>query len=189
MGAFVDGPELRSPPNLPTTQLAHYEGMGAGAYATRYGSGFTAAPGSTEIGEFTGTTTLDASFADNTISGCFGCKGNLLFTGVFTDGATGAQRTFADVPSASQLRLGTAQIESDGTFRIDDVTLSSPKFRQAGLGFTEQGGSWGGRFSNIPDTMDTFNEPRLVAGTFGGRAALSDGSQAAYIGAFVAGKQ
>ncbi len=161
MGAFVDGPELRSPPNLPTTQLAHYEGMGAGAYATRYGSGFTAAgvaPGSTEIGEFTGTTTLTASFADNTISGCFGCKGNLLFTGVFEDGATGAQRTFEDVPTDYQLRLGAAQIESNGTFRTNDVTLSSATVRQAGLGFTEQGGSWGGRFSNIPDTMDTFKE-------------------------------
>lgn len=189
MGAFVDGPELRSPPTLPTTLTAHYEGLGAGAYALRYGRGFTAAgvaPGSSEIGEFTGTTTLTAHFANNTISGCFGCKGNLLFTGVFEDGATGAQRTFADSPSDSRLRLGTAQIESNGTFRANNVTLSSPKFRQAGLEFTEQGGSWGGSFSNIPDTMD---EPRLAAGTFGGSAASNDGSQVAYIGAFVAGKQ
>ena len=189
MGAFVDGPELRSPPNLPTTQRAHYEGLGAGAYATRYGSGYTArgiTPGSSEIGEFRGIIELNASFANNTISGCFGCKGNLLFTGVFEDGATGAQRTFEDVPTDYQLRLGTAQIESNGTFRADNVTLSSARVRQAGLGFTEDSGSWGGKFSNIPGTH---NEPRLAAGTFGGRAALSDGSQAAYIGAFVAGKQ
>lgn len=192
MGAFVDGPELRSPPNLPTTTLAYYEGLGAGAYANRYGNGFTAAgvaPGSSEIGEFTGTIELNANFRNNTIYGCVGCKGNVLFTGVFEDGATGAQNTFEDVPSDYQLHLGTAQIESNGTFHADNVTLSSARVQQAGLGFTEQGGSWGGRFSNILYTYATEeNEPRLVAGTFGGRAALSDGSQAAYVGAFVAGR-
>ena len=189
MGTFVDGPELRLPPNLPATGTARYEGLGAGAYATRYGTGFTAnevAPGSTEIGEFEGTTTLTAHFADNTISGCFGCKGDVLLSGVFEDGATGAQRAFVNTPTDYQIRLGAAQIGSDGSFRASDVTLSSTTVQRAGFGFTEQGGSWGGKLSNLPVAT---GEPRLVGGTFGGRAALSDGSQAAYIGAFVAGKQ
>lgn len=189
MGTFVDGPELRLPPNLPTTGTARYEGLGAGAFATRYGTGFTGAgvaPGSTEIGEFEGTTTLTANFADNTISGCFGCKGDVLLSGVFEDRATGAQRAFVNTPTDYQIRLGAAQIGSDGSFRASDVTLSSATVQRAGFGFTEQGGSWGGKFSNIPVST---GEPRLVAGTFGGRAALSDGTQAAYIGAFAAGKQ
>ena len=188
MGAFVDGPELRSPPNLPTTGTARYEGLGAGAYATRYGTGFTGAgvaPGSTEIGEFEGTTTLTANFADNAISGCFGCKGDVLLSGVFEDGETGVQNTFENTTDY-RIRLGAAQIGSDGSFRTSDVTLSSATVQRAGFGFTEQGGSWGGKFSTIPVAT---GEPRLVAGTFGGRAALSDGSQAAYIGAFSAGKQ
>ena len=32
-------------------------------------------------------------------------------------------------------------------------------------------------------------QPRLAAGTFGSQATLSDGSQSAYIGAFIAGNQ
>ena len=184
MGAFVDGPELRSPPeNLPGTGTARYEGYAGGTFANRYGTGFAGiAPGSTGFGGFDAVATLTANFADNTISGCIGCKGDILSTGVFTDGTTGAQRTFTNTSSDAQLRLGTTPINSDGTFRTDDVTLFIP----TELGVTEQGGSWGGRFSTIPVAT---GEPRLTAGTFGGRATYTDSSQLIYVGAFGAGKQ
>lgn len=188
MGAFVDGPELRLPPaNLPGTGTARYEGYAGGSYAVQYGTGLAGvAPGSTEFGGFDAVATLTADFADNTISGCIGCKGDVLATGIFTDGATGAQRTFTNTPSDTQLRLGAAAINSDGTFRASDVTLLDAGARQAGLGVTEQGGSWGGRFSNIPVAT---GEPRLAAGTFGGTASYTGDNQLHYIGAFGAGKQ
>ena len=188
IGAFVDGPELRSPPeNLPGTGTARYEGYAGGFYVTRYGTGLAGvAPGSTEVGAFDTVATLTANFADNTISGCIGCKGDVLLTGVSKDGATGAERTFTNTPYDLQLRLGAATIDSDGTFRTNDVTLLDAVARQAGFGVTEQGGSWGGRFSNIPVAT---GEPRLAAGTFGGAASYTGNTQLNYIGAFGAGKQ
>ena len=178
-GAFVDGPELRTPPDLPATGTARYEGWSGGSYVTR------GASGNTDVGTFEGVVTLTADFADDTIRGCIGCKRNLLLSGVATDAETGAQEAHDKVPTDYQIRLGAAQVGSDGTFRASDVTLFSATVQQAGLGVTEQSGSWGGRFSNIPDGA---GDPRLAAGTAGGKVTYSDGTQSRYIGAFAAGK-
>lgn len=188
MGAFVDGPELRShPTTLPVTGTARYEGYAGGLYAARYGNGFSGmAPGSAAFGAFEAVATLTADFADNSISGCVGCKGDMLFSGVLTDGATGETRSFADVPEDAQIRLGEAQIAQDGTFRVRDVTYFFPTAARLGIGVARQGGTWGGKFSNISVAT---GEPSLAAGTFGGEVTLSDGSQSAYVGAFGAGKQ
>lgn len=188
MGAFVDGPELRShPTTLPVTGTARYEGYAGGLYAARYGNGFgNVAPGTAVFGAFEAVATLTADFADNSISGCVGCKGDMSVSGVFTDGGTGQTRSFADVADDAQIRLGEAQIAQDGTFRVRDVTYFSPTAARLGVGVARQGGTWGGKFSNL--SVDT-GEPRLAAGTFGGEVTLSDGSQSAYVGAFGAGKQ
>ena len=191
LGAFVDGPELESQPaGLPDNVTARYEGLAAGAYAIQYGSVLAnvsdVASGSTEIGEFQGVATLTANFVGNTISGCIGCKGDVLLTGVFEDSATGAQNTFTDTPTDNQVHLGAAQIRPDGTFRVNDVTLSNANMQRRGIGVTEQRGSWGGEFSRIPVAT---GEPRLVAGTLGGRVRYSDGTRGVFVGAFGAGKQ
>ncbi len=188
MGAFVDGPELRlPPPNLPGAGTARYEGTAGGLYVTRYGTGYAGVtPGSTAVGGIDATATLTADFANNTISGCIGCKGDVLLSGVITDSASGASRDFASVPSDVQLRLGATEIDSDDTFRSRDVTVFDPAWQRAGLGVTRQSGSWGGRFSNLPVAT---GEPRLVGGTFGGEGMLNNGTRGAYVGAFVAGKQ
>ena len=191
MGAFVDGDELRpvEPPDLPTTGTARYEGLGAGVYVTQYGTGFVATPGSTEIGEFEGITTLTANFTDNTISGCFGCKGGILQSGVTTNSVTGAQTAFDNQRNDTRIHLGAAQINSDGTFRVNYITIFSPTAQRLGLRITEQGGSWGGKFSKLPAPAFDDHSPRLAAGTFGGRYTLHNGNRASYIGAFAAGKQ
>lgn len=192
MGAFVDGDDLRlragrsDQPHIPPTGTARYEGLGSGIYTTQYGTGYALPEGSTEFGEFEGTTTLTANFADNTISGCFGCEGNVRLTGVFTNSETGAQGPTLNTLSGYQFRLGEAQINPDGTFRANAVTLSNSDL-QEGVRITEQGGSWGGRFSRSNSTE--IGQPRLAAGTFGSQATLSDGSQSVYIGAFIAGNQ
>ena len=188
MGAFVDGPELRShPTTLPVTGTARYEGYAGGFYAARYGNGFSnVASGTEAFGAFDAVATLTADFADNSISGCVGCKGDMSVSGVFTDGGTGQIRSFSDVPDDAQIRLGEAQIAQDGTFRVRDVTYFSPTAARLGIGVARQEGTWGGKFSNL--SVET-GEPSLAAGTFGGEVTLSDGSRSAYVGAFGAGKQ
>ena len=191
LGAFVDGPELGpQPASLPDNVTARYEGTAAGAYVSQYGSVLanvgSVAPGSTETGEFEAVATLIANFADDTISGCIGCKGATPLTGVFEDSATGAQNTFTETPTDYEVRLGAAGIKPDGTFRVNDVTLFSAGLQQTGLGVTERRGAWGGKFSNIPVAT---GEPRLVAGTLGGRISYSDGARGVFVGAFGAGKQ
>ena len=188
MGAFVDGPELRSPPEqLPTDMTARYEGSARGYYASRYGTAAArvagVAPGSPETGRFAATATLTANFdgAGNTISGCIGCKGSFYLFDDISDGA-GADPTSTDY----QVRLGAAQIGSDGTFRAEDVTVYSATLQAAGFGIESQSGSWGGKLSNIPVAT---GEPRLAAGTFGGRATYSDGTTSAYVGAFDTSRQ
>ena len=183
IGAFVDGPELRSPPsNLPGTGTARYEGLAAGAY---YARGGTRATVRNSTGGFGATATLTANFGDNTIRGCIGCRGDVRVIGVEQDSTTGEWSDFDDT-SNIQLRLGAAQINSDGTFRVQDVTTFWPEALQAGLTTTEEAGSWGGGFSNVPVTT---GEPRLAAGTFGSTSTLSDGTNLTYVGAFISGKQ
>lgn len=187
MGAFADGPELRSPPtSLPDTGAASYEGRARGML-------FGGTDRSSEIGEFVATATLTANFADNTIRGCVGCKGEFTINSVITNRATEATTYRRDDPTDTQLRLGEAQVDADGTWRVRDMTLYSAKRQAEGYRFTEQDGSWGGRFSNVPVAT---GEPRLAAGTFGGRAARTgpdnpadDPFRIRYLGSFVAGKQ
>ena len=184
IGAFVDGPELRrsSPPNLPGTGTASYEGLASGAF---YSRGGTTSPWRNATGDFDAIATLTADFGDNTIRGCVGCKGDIQVTGVSQDSATGEWSAITDT-SDVQIRLGTAQIDSDGTFRVQDVTTLRPEALRVGLTTTEETGSWGGRFSSIPVAT---GEPRLAAGTFGSTRTLSDGGERSYVGMFVAGKQ
>ena len=180
IGAFVDGPELRSPPsNLPGTGTASYEGLASGAF---YSRGGTTSPWRNATGDFDAIATLTADFGDNTIRGCVGCKGDVQVTGVSQDSATGEWSDITDTDDV-QIRLGAAQIDSNGTFRVQDVTTFRPG---DGPTTTEETGSWGGRFSSIPVAT---GEPRLAAGTFGSTRTLSDGGERSYVGMFVAGKQ
>ena len=129
------------------------------------------------MGEFAAIIDLTADFEAMSISGCVGCAGPVALTGVFTDGATGLTEEFAST-SDVQLRLGATPISSNGNFRGRNMTLSAP-----GYAYTGTDGSWGGQFSNIQNAV---GDPRLVAGTFGGEAATSNGSEVVFIGAYIA---
>ena len=71
-GAFADGPGLdpSSPPNMPVTGSASYQGAAAGMYAAEYGSDAGSLSGGAEVGKFSADATLNANFNDGTISGC-----------------------------------------------------------------------------------------------------------------------
>ena len=181
---FVDGPELdlNHPATLPVSGTASYQGSSGGLYATRYGTDAAVPAGSQELGEFSAVATLTANFSSGTIEGCVGCVGSILLSGVYYDATTGDAEAFEDFASDYQLRLGTVSFDrSNATFEGTDVTLS-----HLNVPITQSSGVWAGQFSNLPIASD---DPRLVAGTFGGQGSTSGGSQAVFVGAFAAGKQ
>ncbi len=136
IGAFVDGPEISSPPTLPRLGTATYRGRAGGAYVY-------VSPSFSEVGEFTADMRLTANFASNTLSGCMGC-GDLAISGVAED-ASGRSQPFLGVSVPVRLRLGAAPIASDGTFVSRNVT-----FERDDRTVTSSRGSWRGRFSNNP---------------------------------------
>ncbi|MDE0278383.1 MAG: hypothetical protein OYH76_24940 [Defluviicoccus sp.] len=168
IGAFVDGPELSGAPNLPVRGTASYRGEAGGFY------GYASTAG-TEIGEFAADAEFSADFSSNTISGCLGCNGGATVSGVAVSSA-GQAVEFADEIVPVRLRLGQAAFGSGGTFRNRDVTLERDDAT-----VTSTTGSWGGRFSNIPDSA---GDPRLAAGTAGAEWTEADGSQGAMVGAW-----
>ena len=184
VGAFVDGPELSSSPNMPVLGQAQYRGPTAGLYVSRVGSGFpgSAPSGSIQVGEFISFVSLTADFASESISGCVGCITPIVTSGIYTDGETGATYAFTNETAYYQVHLGTARFGSNGQFSSTSVTII-PTFPNAPA--VQSSGSWGGTFSNIPDST---GQPRLVAGTLGGSARLPDGSEGAFVGAWFAGK-
>ena len=165
IGAFVDGPELDGLASLPVDRTARYLEATQGFYVQNRDD-------QTDIGGFTAIFELTADFGTNTVSGCVGCTGSIELSG-FEDDSTSE--------SATMLRLGPAPIGSDGSFRNQEVTLVTP-----GMTYAENSGSWGGRLSNVPDAA---GDPRLVAGTYGAKAATASGDGIAFVGAFYAGKQ
>ena len=168
IGAFVDGPELSGAPDLPVRGTASYRGAAGGFYGY-------ASTASTEIGEFLADAEFSADFSSNTISGCIGCNGGVTVSGVAVL-ATGETVEFADETVPGRVRLGQAAFGSSGTFRNRDVTLERDDAT-----VTSTTGSWGGRFSNIPDSA---GDPRLAAGTAGAQWTEADGAQGALVGAW-----
>lgn len=181
VGAFVDGPEIDGPADLPLAGTATYRGPTEGLFAQTWGTDDPeAAPGSTMIGAYAAIVDLTADFGANTISGCVGCTGSVELSGLFEDGRTGVVTEEVGT-SDSVLRLGPASIEPDGSFRNRRVSLSNPNFTVAG-----SSGSWGGKFSN---RQEAIGDPRLVAGTYGGKAETSGGTETTFVGAYYANKR
>ena len=183
IGAFVDGPELSlaSPPTLPVQGSASYYGPTGGAYSVLHDTGEGGTPGSTEIGEFASTVELTANFAADTIGGCVGCRDGVALFGVLHDADTGEESDVLLEDSGYRLHLGSISLDSNGTFRGEDVRLE-----HAATSITGTTGAWGGQFSN---NADSAGDPRLVAGTFGAEATGADESEAVFLGSFIGTKE
>ena len=177
VGAFVDGPELRGTPTIPVSDSATYRGIAGGMYVAKYGTDLatTIIPrNSIEAGDFSGDVSLTANFASSGISGLVN---NIRLTGV-TATPSGRITTFVNLPSAYEVLLPSVTINSDGSFEGSNVRLTHPQ-----IPIVQTGGSWGGKFSTVDDTA---GNPRLVAGTLGGTATTSGGSEGTFLGAFYA---
>ena len=177
IGAFVDGPELDGAASVPASGTATYNGSAAGLWAYQYGSNHANIPeGTIAIGDYLASATLTANFGANTISGCIGCTGPVLVSGV---AETPDGQTFEDEgESYARVRLGPTPINSDGSFRNRNVSVEF-----LGRTVTSSSGSWGGKFSSIADGA---GGPHLVAGTNGARWNESDGGEGVLTGAFAA---
>ena len=79
------------------------------------------------------------------------------------------------------MHLGSISLDSNGTFRGEDVRLE-----HAAISITRTTGAWGGQFSNIPDSAGA---PRLLAGTFGAEAISAGGSEGSFLGSFIGTKE
>lgn len=210
LGAFIDGSEFSSAPTLPVLGTATYRGRASGLYTFYYGPGWQDHPGILELtghggpangteetGVYTGIATLTANFETNTISGCIGCmlpgedplKVIMETAGDILDPNGKRDRLYAiylNAPGRSfaRIRLGEAPIDSStGTFTSSDVTLEVDYY-PAQTGSTSQG-TWGGKFSNIPDGS---GDPRLVGGTTGAEWSNPEGGRAVFVGNFFAAK-
>ena len=167
-GAFADGPEISmsNRPTMPVRGTASYIGEAEGLYGVEYGTDAPGYEGTSAIGIFYADMALTADFNARTIGGCMGCNG-----GVFLDGD----------PSNYRVCLGATSFASNGTFRGSSVSLENPD-----VDIVSTNGAWGGMFSNQPNAD---GDPRLVAGTLGGEARTSGGSETVFVGAYYATSQ
>ncbi len=173
-GAFVDGPELNGIPALPTLGAATWRGYATGGFAAVYGTDFPdATAGSHEVGEYEGSLRLTADFGARRISGKVS---SLSVSGIHTP-AGGGSRPFADVAVPYEFNLGSTGFDERGFTGITTVTSTD-----SGIGIADSGGSWGGKFSVMPDGD---GNPRVVAGTHGEEFTTDGGTRAGFIGAFV----
>ena len=155
-GAFVDGPELRlSNPPILPTS-------GTASYeGESHILGILVEDGEeARRFRFRGTNRLTADFSGGTIEGCLVCDDPVF-----------------------DISVGRVAFDrSNGSFQGSNLTVTSPNQT---FDFTQSGGQWTGRFSNIPDSSGA---PRLAAGAFAGTALRSDGATHTYLGAFGAGR-
>ena len=172
-GAFVDGPELNGTPTLPYLGTATYKGFATGGFASEYGSDHpNVSAGAHEVGEYEGELQLTADFTRRRISGQIQ---KIHVSGIRTP-LVGTSRPFANVPVPYEFNLGETRFSSRGFTGKTTVTSTDPGIRIAG-----SDGSWGGKFSIVPDGD---GNPRVVAGTHGEEFTTTGGTRAGFIGAF-----
>ena len=168
VGAFVDGPEFSGPVNVPVSGTATYDGAASGLFVVKAP---TASSGiARDTGFYEGTFRLTADFSSNLVSGEI--RSHVVSSYLSLGDGTTSSRTAVD---DSRIALGSASINTDGSFAGTDVTLTSSNVVRQ----DPSEGYWGGRFSTIDDST---GNPRAVAGTHGVTMDLSDGHTMSYVG-------
>ncbi len=173
VGAFVDGPEISAERSRLPGGTATYNGIAGGLYGTGYGTDADS-PGAVELGEYEGIFRATADFSAGTISASIS---DVSVDGIFFEEPDGS-REIVDGPSDLEVYFAATSMDSGGQFTGSGVTVAYP-----GLTFTSTEGSWSGRLSTIDDTS---GNPRALAGTHGGVATTSGGTEVEFIGAHFA---
>ena len=178
---FIDGSEIDPalPPELPVSGTASYTGQAGGIYTYSYGGGWTGYDGPDAGEEFYGPMTVEANFDDMTIAGCIGCAGDLWIERMHLYSVFGRR---VDEPPAMptdyEIRFAPTEIEPEGNFLGEDVTVAHPTRT-----VTQSGGEWGGSLSNRPAPD---RNPRFVAGVASAEFMEADGSEGAFNSIFIA---
>ncbi|MCY3852068.1 MAG: hypothetical protein OXG03_00590 [Gammaproteobacteria bacterium] len=181
IGAFNDGPTMdpANPPTLPESGTATYTGEGQGIYHHQYGPGpeYGEYAGAIEIGQYVVPYEVTVDFGQSSIEVCGNCGTPSEYFGLWGDGrkTDGTFYRFDAVPTAYRLE-GTATVNSDGSFRSQQVTLTNPD-----KPVTSFEGSMGGLLSNVPDAS---GNPEGLAGTNGGTYTHAGGESGSFVGTF-----
>ena len=170
VGAFVDGPEIAAPVELPLTGTATYRGYAYGFYAGEAGSDLRLFPqGSIGVGNYSGDFAARADFSNGTISASVSDIAVQIVT-TTPDGAL----EFLSRPSPLRVDFGPTPINGDGSFTGREVEAENPMFSvRAG------DGSWSGRFSAVQDAS---GDPRLMTGTHGWTLVTAGGTELSFLG-------
>lgn len=183
VGAVVDGPELSAEFRMPPTGLASFSGPVHGYFAIEgaaaAGGDPLSAPGSVELGSFSATIDLYASFHGEApfIHGCIACGAPMRFHSLAVDAESGLAGPPAESYGEYEVEFDLTPIAPDGTFGGSGVSV-----RAYGFDVIESAGSWGGRLSSVQDSE---GEPRSAAGTFGATFGTDDRRRGAFAGMFV----
>lgn len=175
IGAFVNGPEISSAADVPVLGSATYHGAASGLGVQRMGTEgveYGVPEGTALIGGYDGSLELVADFEARHISGVID---EMYVTGVAVT-PDGQEEAFEGA-NPTVIHLHPLAIDSNGTFRGENVTVTHPLYT-----IVASEGSWGGRFSTIDDA---YGNPRLVAGTHGFSWTSSGGTEGAFVGTLV----
>ena len=171
--SIIDGPEIDPdhPPEVPVSGTASYAGLAGGVYT--YVPGATIEERHFVFDGWEGLATLTADFGEGTVSGCFGCVGDLT---VRTAVAPASRGDVLHDISDYELHL-LEQPFGAGNFQGGGAEVRHPTRE---ISFAE--GFWGGGFSNKPDAA---GNPRLVVGFGASYFEEADGSLGKLFGSFV----
>ena len=174
VGAFVDGPEISGPANLPLSGTATYNGFAGGLAFTRTGNDAWLArngipAGVYELFEYAGDFRAVADFGAGTIEASIS---NIDGYGwqEFPDGTL----LEGEGSTPGTMYFGPTSINADGSWTGTALSFTDPRYTVSSVE-----GSWGGRFSN---TADSAGEPRLASGTHGGRIVTTGGTESVFVG-------
>ena len=184
MGAFVDGPALSDPSHfsIPSNYAfsAQYLGRARGLYAIHYGSGF---------GDFPSGSHASGTFSANFSRGCMGCAanvrvdgGDILLSGVFTDGDTGEETEIIDQPAPFRLGIGP----QSGFFWAEGSDPSRPDhpFVEKGRPTLVRQTSWAGKAFGSSEVGGVGSMPRRRAGIVAAADTYIEGSSFAFLGTY-----
>ena len=182
---FIDGPEIDTsdPPDMPITGQASYVGSGGGIFQYEYGSDWGDLAGRFSLEEYEGVMNITADFDQGTLSGCFGCIGDIVTQRRHLDYAF-ENLLAVELPEEPapvkdyQIHFAPAAYNPDGTFESTNAVVIHPTRT-----ITESEGFWGGSFSNIDDAD---GNPRLIGGFNEAGFTEEDGSEAFFLGIFTA---
>ncbi len=156
IGAFVDGEEFST-----STQPTIPVNVGEVDYNGITGGTYVLG---SATGEYRGSLFLEADFS----TGAMTVDGDITNIELLQGGRY--------VLTPFVLQLIDASINADGSFTGSEVVLQNPQ-----LGVANMGGRWGGRFSSEDDSD---GNPRMVAGTHGGSATITNVGPVSFVGAF-----